>query len=214
MTDLVRPERHVGRCAPRRVARFALAATIACVAATAPGAVASARAAEKVLTLDPAASTLSFILDTTFHKVHGTMKVVGGTIRFDPAGGAASGEITVDAKSARTGNGKRDKTMHADILESARFPTIVFTIDRVEGALPGGAPGELKLHGAMTLHGSTHPVILPARVRIEGARASAEASLTVPYVEWGLADPSFFVVRAEKTVDVSIVAQGTLADAP
>ena len=175
---------------------------------------APAVAADKVLTLDPAACALTFLLDTTFHEVHGTMKVKGGSIRFDPSTGAASGEITVDATSAETGNGRRDKTMHGDILESAKFPAIVFKVERVEGALPGATPGDLKLHGVMSMHGGVHPVVMPASVRIEAGTVHAEAHLSVPYVEWGLKDPSFLFIRAEKTVEVTITAQGRLADAP
>ncbi len=196
---------------PSSIARSGCAVLLA--AALVAGA-APAFAADKLLTLDPSGCTLTFLLDTTFHEVHGTMKVTGGTIRFDPATGAASGEIAVDAVSAETGNGRRDKTMHGDILESGRFPKIVFKVERVEGPLPGSTPGDLKLHGVMTMHGADHPVTMPASVRIEAGVARAEAHLTVPYVEWGLADPSFLFVRAAKTVEVSIVARGRLTDAP
>jgi polyisoprenoid-binding protein YceI len=196
---------------PTSIARSGRAALFAAavVAFAAP-----AFAADKLLTLDPAGCTLAFLLDTTFHEVHGTMKVTGGSIRFDPATGAASGEITVDAVSAETGNGRRDKTMHGDILESGRFPKIVFKVERVEGPLPGSTPINLKLHGIMTMHGADHPMTLSASVRIEAGVARAEAHLTVPYVDWGLADPSFLFVRAAKTVEVSIVAQGRLTDVP
>ena len=194
-------------------AALACTATLAIGAAPTIGA-APVRAAGKLLTLDPAACTLTFLLDTTFHEVHGTMKVTGGTIRFDPATGAATGEITVDAQSAATGNDRRDKTMHGDILESGRFPMIVFKVERVEGPLPGSTPGDLNLRGIMTMHGADHPVTMPASVRIEAGMARAEAHLTVPYVEWGLADPSFLFVRAAKTVEVTIIAEGRLSDAP
>ncbi|HUD71881.1 MAG TPA: YceI family protein [Dongiaceae bacterium] len=189
-------------------------AALVAFVALAIGAADPAFAADKLLTLDPAGCTLTFMLDTTFHEVHGTMKVTGGTIRFNPSTGAASGEITVDATSAETGNGRRDKTMHRDILESGRFPKIVFKVERVEGTLPASTPGDLKLHGVMTLHGANHPVTLPASVRIEAGVARAEAHLSVPYVEWGLADPSFLFVRAAKLVEVSIVAQGRLTEVP
>jgi polyisoprenoid-binding protein YceI len=205
---------HAARFTGTQVRRAAWRGAVALgfTAALGLGAATPAGAAEKLLTLDPAACTLTFLLDTTFHEVHGTMKVVGGTIRFDTATGVASGEITVDAKSAATGNDRRDKTMHGDILESARFPSIVFRVERVEGALPADASGTLKLIGGMVLHGAQHPVTLPATVRIEAGVVHAEAHLTVPYVEWGLADPSFLFVRAAKTVEVTIAAQGRLTD--
>ena len=100
-----------------------------------------ALAAERIVTLDPAASAVTFTLGTTFHEVHGTMVLTAGTIRFDTETGEASGEITVDATRAATGNEDRDQTMHAEVLETARFPTIVFAARRVEGVVadPGQA---------------------------------------------------------------------------
>lgn len=172
---------------------------------------ATAVAAERSVNLEPAASHVTFILGTTFHEVHGTMAFTGGDIRFDPQTGAASGELTVDARSAGTGNDKRDKTMHADVLESERFPTIVFRAERVEGAVAETGHSEVRLVGVMRLHGAEHPMTLPAAIDIAGGRVRATLQFTIPYVEWGMHDPSFLIARAEKTVDVEVEAEGTWA---
>lgn len=172
-----------------------------------------AGAAERAVVLDPARSEVTFTLGTTFHEVHGTMALREGTIRFDPAAGTASGTITVDAASAETGNGRRDRTMHADVLESERFPTIVFRLERIEGTFVETGTSEVRLVGVLTLHGDDHPLTLTASVDSDASGVRGELHLPVPYVEWGLHDPSFFVARTEKSVDVTVRVAGSWTDA-
>ena len=62
----------------------------------------AAHAAEQTLTLDPAATRIGFELGATLHSADGSGKPERGAIRFDPDGGAASGEIVLDATSAST----------------------------------------------------------------------------------------------------------------
>lgn len=169
-----------------------------------------AAAAEHTVVLDPKESAATFTLGTTFHEVHGTMPVIQGTIRFDLDNGTASGEITVDARAADTGNRKRDKTMHAEVLETEAFPTIVFRMERIEGGIAPTGPSEFQLVGVLTLHGAEHPVTVPATAEIEADHVRGAARFTVPYVEWGLHDPSFLIARAEKTVEIVVEFEGTL----
>ena len=52
------------------------------------------------------------------------------------------------------------------------------------------------------MHGVRKPAVLPAAVLVEGDRIRATGRLTVPYLEWGLQDPSFFLLRVAKEVRV------------
>ena len=167
-----------------------------------------ALAAERAVTLDPATSKVSFTLGTTFHEVHGTMALTAGTIRFDTETGLASGEITVDATRAETGNQGRDETMHAEVLETARYPMIVFRARHVEGVLVDPGHSELRIVGVMSLHGADHPMTLSAVVESGDGRVRGELKFPIPYVEWGMHDPSFLVARAAKTVDLRVQAEG------
>jgi len=51
---------------------------------------------------------------------------------------------------------------------------------------------------------------IPLRVEIVGGRFTAVSSLEIPYVEWGLEDPSTFLLRVAKVVEVTVAAEGTV----
>ena len=163
------------------------------------------------LRLDPAGSRASFTLGSTLHTVHGEMPITRGAVRFDPEGGAASGEVVLDARGAVTGNRKRDAKMHEEVLRTDEFPQLVFRLARTEGALPEEGPGELRLVGTLEVQGVTHDVVIPAVVSRRGAGVEGHGSVSIPYVAWGLEDPSVFVLRADKQVEVELDVRGALS---
>jgi polyisoprenoid-binding protein YceI len=145
--------------------------------------------------------------------VRGELDLVRGELRFDPARGAVAGEIVVDATSARTGIGARDRDMHERVLESARFPEITLRAERLEVLRRDEASADVRLHATLEIHGAAHPVAIPARVTaLAEDRLLVEAAFRVPYVAWGMHDPSTFVLRVAKEVDVSVRAEATRAN--
>lgn len=170
----------------------------------------AAHAEPRALVLDPTASRVSFTLSATGHDVEGILAVKAGRLVFDPATGAASGEIAVDLKSAATGNNSRDKTMHDAVLESDAFPLALFRARRIEGEVPVAGAADVTLQGTLALHGVEHEVALPARVEVHGGHLKATTRFPVPFVEWGLHDPSILMLRVAKVVAVDVVAEGTL----
>ena len=186
-------------------------ARLACAALGAWAALAGAAAAEELrLVLDPGRSRVAFTLDATLHTVRGTARLERGEVRFDPVSGAASGQIVIDARSAETGNGARDRDMHGKVLDSARFSDIGLEIERLEGRFARAGASDLTLHGRMRIHGGAHPVAIPVHVETAGDELTASARFTVPYVAWGLPDPSSFVLRVGKEVEVEVAAAGRL----
>ncbi|MBI2214659.1 MAG: YceI family protein [Acidobacteria bacterium] len=172
-----------------------------------------ASAAERTLTLDPAASRVDFRLGATGHDVEGSFRVEGGSLTFDDATGAMSGEIRVDAKSARTGNGSRDKTMHGDVLESVRFPLFTFKAQKLEGHVADAGTSQVKLHGVLSIHGAEHAFVMPASVDVKDSKVSATSTFAIPFIEWGMHDPSLLFLRVKKSVAVTVTANGTLSNA-
>jgi polyisoprenoid-binding protein YceI len=162
-----------------------------------------------VFSVDPARSTLHWTLDTTLHLVHGTFAVKRGEVTIDPATGNASGEIVVDATSGKTDNDSRDKKMHQEILETARFPEIVFHVSRAEGLTTPPGKSQLKMNGAFAIHGASHDMVVPADIEFASDQWKGTAMFAVPYIAWGIKNPSNFLLKASPTVDVTLELAGS-----
>lgn len=171
-------------------------------------------AADETLTLDAAKSKLTFVLGATGHDVLGDLTLAGGKVVFDRASGVASGEITLDATKTATGSGSRDKTMHKDVLISAKFPTIVFKPEKLEGQLAASGKSQIGLRGKISLVGMEHELLLPAEVEINGNRVVAKSTFKIPFLDWGLKDPSILFLKVDKEVVVTLQVEGELAAAP
>jgi len=167
-------------------------------------------AAESTVELDPVRTTISFTLGDVLHTVHGTFKLKHGSITFDSSTGKASGEIVVDVASGNSGGGTRDKRMHKEILESARYPEAVFTADRVSGELAPRGASELDVHGAFQIHGASHEMTLHFRADVNGGEVTASTGFTIPYVQWGMKNPSNFLLRVSDKVEMNIQSVGRL----
>ena len=166
------------------------------------------------LKLDPARTQITFTLGATFHTVEGSFKLKSGAIQFNPANGEASGEVIVDATSGESGNTSRDQKMHKSVLESQNYPEVVFVPERVQGPVSLSGDSHVQIQGLVKLHGSQHEITIPADIQITGAQLTANLHFAIPYVEWGLKDPSTFVLRVEKKVDVVIRVAGSLSFPP
>jgi polyisoprenoid-binding protein YceI len=171
----------------------------------------AARAQDSAVTLDPENTKIEFTLDSTLHTVHGTFKLKSGQLHFNLASGKVSGQIVVDAASGDSDNRGRDRKMHQEILESQKYPDIIFTPKKVEGSLNPQAASQVELSGSFRIHGEDHVVTISLTVDPPaGNQLHATAHFSVPYIKWGLKNPSTFILRASDTVDVSIEAVGQL----
>jgi len=166
----------------------------------------------KVLALrvNPAQSQVHWTLGSTLHTVRGTFAVKGGAMRIDTASGRAGGEIVIDAASGESGNDGRDKKMHREIIESAKFKEIAFRPDRVEGKVAAEGSVTVQIHGIFLLRGSEHEITVPVQAVLATDHWKGTAKFNVPYIAWGLKSPSNFFLKAEKTVDVDLELAGPL----
>ncbi|MGH8012183.1 MAG: YceI family protein [Candidatus Binataceae bacterium] len=194
---------------PRQIGR-GLPALLAVLIIQGVARAASASVHEKlaVLTFEPAKTTISYKLVGWPHVSSGTFKLKTGMIRVDPATGEMAGLIVVDAASGSSGHRIRDARMKRDILEVQRFPDITFAPQKVgsSGHPPGAFP--VLVRGILTLHGRPHSVTITATVERQGKLVTIRCGFTIPYVAWGLEDPSilFFAVAKVVTVRISAVA--------
>jgi polyisoprenoid-binding protein YceI len=163
---------------------------------------------QRTLAIDPAQSTVQFTVDTTLHTVHGSFQLKPGSIQFDPAGGPASGQMVVDAASGNSDNKSRDQKMTKDVLQADKYSAIVFTPQHMKGPLAPAGPSQFQLEGVLTLHGQDHPLTLDVKAEVQGNSLVADTSFVVPYIQWGLKNPSALFLRVNDKVQIHIHLAG------
>jgi hypothetical protein len=70
----------------------------------------------------------------------------------------------------------------------------------------------VRLHGQFTIHGGTHDLTMAVKSHIEQQRLTAAISFPVPYVQWGMKNPSTLFLRVNDTVEITIQAAGQLSE--
>jgi polyisoprenoid-binding protein YceI len=168
---------------------------------------------EILLEIDPAQSKVHWTLGTTFHTVHGTFAVKQGTMRVDLAASRANGEIILDATSGNSGDTGRDKKMHKDVLESSRYADIIFRPDRIEGKIARQGTSTAQLHGIFVLHGSEHEMSVPVQAELNADHWTANSKFNIPFIDWGLKNPSNFFAKVDHAVEIELEMKGSLKDA-
>ena len=171
----------------------------------------SAIAAQEVIfELDPAQTDVRFTVSDVLHTLHGAFKLKSGAITFNSVTAQASGAVTVDVTSGASGSGARDRRMQKDILQSEKYPEAVFTPDHVDGHLAPQGVAELQVHGLFKLHGTDHEMTLPMHVEISNGQLVATTHFSIPYVKWGMKNPSTLLLRVSDQVQIDIRATGHL----
>lgn len=169
----------------------------------------TAAAQDTAFQVDPAESSVKFTLGDVLHTVHGTFKVERGTLQLAPDG-KMSGEIVVDATSGDSGSGMRDRKMHKEVLESARYPEIRFRPDRIDGAVGGTGKASVTVHGIFSIHGTDREISVPAQLERSGDHWTANVHFSVPYAKWGMKNPSTLFLKVNDTVEIDLAAAGTV----
>jgi polyisoprenoid-binding protein YceI len=98
--------------------------------------------------------------------------------------------------------------MHKEILESDRYPEAVFAPDRIEGRLSMDGESQVDIHGQFRIHGASHETTLHAVVSSKGDEVTATGRFVIPYVKWGMKNPSTFVLRVSSQVEVEVRIAG------
>ncbi len=166
-------------------------------------------AQQQTFAVDSNASEVRMKLNTTHEVVNGSFHIQSGSINFDRTASRISGIIVVASASGNTGNGSRDKKMHNDILKVEQFTTVSFAPKSYTGTIATSGDSSIQVSGVFTLLGTAHDLTIPLQIHIEGSKATAKGNFIVPYVQWGLKNPSFLIWKAENDVaiDLNLVGQ-------
>jgi len=168
-----------------------------------------AAAQDTAFQLDPAQTKVSFTLGDVLHTVHGTFKLKHGELQIEPMG-KISGSIVVDAGSGDSGSGMRDRKMHKEVLESARYPEIAFRPDHIEGSVASQGKSSVMVHGMFTIHGADLEITVPAQVETSADHWTATVHFTIPYEKWGMKNPSTLFLKVNDSVEIDLVAAGSV----
>ena len=126
---------------------------------------ASSTAHAATYAIDPDHTTVGFKIRHLFSNVTGTFDHVEGTVDYEPGHPEQwKAQAVIQAASINTRVEKRDAHLRSkDFFEVDTYPTLTFTSTGVTDATANGA----KLHGQLTIHGVTKPVVL--ELQIHGA---------------------------------------------
>lgn len=169
----------------------------------------AALAQHQTFTVNPDVSEIKMTLNTTHEVVKGTFHIQSGAIEFDRSSSKMSGSVVVLAGSGKTGNNSRDKKMNKDILKVDQYTTVSFAPKTYTGTIAASGDSTIQVSGVFTLLGNPHDLTIPMQIHMDGSKATARAHFVVPYVQWGLKNPSFMFWKAENDVaiDLNLVGQ-------
>jgi polyisoprenoid-binding protein YceI len=163
------------------------------------------------LHFDPAGTQIRFTVKSLLHDARGTFRLKGGALAVDPKSGLAQGEVLVDATTGTTGRKSTDRRLQKEVLESDRYPSIFFHAEHVEGELPrADGSADITAVGTLNVHGADHPEQIKLHLVRSGNSFTAVGRFTIPYVAWGMKDPSNGLTHYSKEATIDLRAKGTL----
>ena len=171
----------------------------------------AAFAQHQTFTVNPDASKVAFSLGGSGHHVEGSFHVQSGSIDFDQSAQTISGSVVVAAGSGNSGEPSRDKKMNTDVLDVTHFAEVSFVPSSYQGTVAASGDSTIQVTGVFTLHGTPHDLTVPMQIHIDGTTLTVRTHFTVPYVQWGLKDPSIFILKVAKAVDIDLTLEGRLS---
>ncbi len=166
-----------------------------------------------LLRLDARQSQLRFDAKAFLHTFAGTTQDVVGSIRVTDLDrlSDAGACIRIDAASLTTGNTMRDRTMRADHLETAKYPTIDFSLLAVADVHRTADGWDFVATGTLALHGVKRQIVLPVRARQEGEAVRLTGRVPLQMSDYGIPIPRFLLLAVEDRVVVSFDVLARLA---
>ena len=171
----------------------------------------AALAQHQTFAMNPDASEVKMTLNTTHEVVNGTFHIQSGTIEFDRSGPKMAGSVVVLAGSGNTGNGSRDKRMKNGILKVEQYANVSFEPKSYAGTIAVAGDSTIQVSGVFTLLGTPHEITVPMVVHLDGDGATVKSHFVVPYVAWGVKNPSFLIWKAENDVAIDLNLTGKIS---
>jgi hypothetical protein len=80
----------------------------------------------------------------------------------------------------------------------------------VEGKVTPQGLFSVQVHGLFVLHGSEHELTVPVRAEFTGDHWTGSAKFSVPFIDWGLKNPSNFFLKVNHMVEAELELKGSV----
>jgi len=167
--------------------------------------------------IDPSASEARYRVGETFinrnnqfNVAVGTTHGIQGQVLVDRSHPSLSriGPITVDVGQLTSDSRRRDQAIQSQWLESARYPTAVFTSTSIDGlpdAYVDGRAVPVRIAGTLQVHGVTKPVTFTGTVTLAGQTLTGDATTNVLMTDFGFDPPSLLgILQAQNQVALEV----------
>ena len=68
----------------------------------------------------------------------------------------------------------------------------------------------VQVHGIFVLHGSEHELTVPVQAEFAADHWTGSAKFSVPFIDWGLKNPSTFLLKVNHAVEIELELKGRL----
>jgi polyisoprenoid-binding protein YceI len=159
-------------------------------------------------------SKVGFDGTSNLHDFTGATTAVTGEIEFrlDQQADAPRAVVEIDARTLDTGNKSRDKEMHGDYLESAKWTTMNFKIESLfDFKAESETRFQARARGTLLCHGKEKKVEAAFRaVRVGATGLRVEGEMPIKMTDFGITPPTSLggLIRTHDDVRVWFVLQG------
>jgi len=145
---------------------------------------------------------------------------LSGQVTFDPERKHARGfklsikstSLSVENDVSAKDRSEMERLMNQEVLETTRFPEIAYEATQISIQGLGGALFSATLSGALTLHGVTRNLSIPARVALLGSMLRASGDFTLRQSDFDIKPVSVaggaLKIKDELKLSFEIVARG------
>lgn len=156
-----------------------------------------------------AANRVVFHSKSTLIDFDGTSNAIDGYIYWDgnePFSGKNKFYFEVQLETFVTGNGKRDRDMRNDVLQTAQFPMAKFS-GSLADIVKKGTIWTANVSGVMNLHGKQKNIKMPATISIKNGLMHAQTAFSLSLQDFGIKAPqliAFIKVADELTFNLDV----------
>ena len=160
-------------------------------------------------TLDDSNTTVSFVVDSTWHTVNGTTKDLVGSIslkdKHDPLSVVV--DIAIQVRTFDTDWDTRDEKLQ-ECMAAETYPLASFVSRRLSDSckptvidIAGRCSGTLT--GVITMRDVSKEVELPVEITKERDFYSIKGTLPLQWADYNIEDPSILIAKLDPTVIIS-----------